>query len=104
VTATSSASHHRFPMARLLFPELAALEHFELAVHRSVTPLRWSLAPGACLGRNGTLVGASANVVAVRIAERRGECIGFTRVGLPLALVSLVVSSCYDCLRNLADG
>ena len=96
-----------FSMARLLFPELAGLENFELAAHPSVTPLWWSLALGACLGGNGTLVGASANVVAVGIAERRGDNIGFwgfTRVGLPFALVSLVVSSIYIWVRYLAGA
>ena len=96
-----------FSMARLLFPELAGLENVELAAHPSVTPLWWSLALGACLGGNGTLVGASANVVAVGIAERRGDHIGFwgfTRVGLPFALVSLAISSIYVWVRYLAGG
>jgi Na+/H+ antiporter NhaD/arsenite permease-like protein len=96
-----------FSMARLLFPELAGLENIELAAHPSVTPLWWSLALGACLGGNGTLVGASANVVAVGIADRRGDHIGFwgfTRVGLPFALVSLVISSVYVWVRYLAGG
>jgi Na+/H+ antiporter NhaD/arsenite permease-like protein len=50
------------------------------------------------------LVGASANVVAVGMAERRGEHIGFwgfTRIGLPFTLMSLVVSSLYIWLRYL---
>jgi Na+/H+ antiporter NhaD/arsenite permease-like protein len=96
-----------FSMARLLFPELAGLEDLELAAHPSVTPLWWSLALGACLGGNATLVGASANVVAVGIAERRGDRIGFwgfTRIGLPFALVSLIVSSIYVWLRYLAGA
>ena len=60
------------------------------------------LALGACLGGNGTLVGASANVVAVGIAERRGDNVGFwgfTRIGLPFALGSLLVASIYVWLR-----
>ena len=76
-----------------------------LAADPRVTPLWWSLALGACLGGNGSLVGASANVVAVGIAERRGEPSGFwdvTKVGLPFALVSLVVASLYVWLRYLA--
>jgi Na+/H+ antiporter NhaD/arsenite permease-like protein len=94
-----------FAMARLLFPELAGLDAGELALHPEVTPLWWALALGACLGGNGTLVGASANVVAVGIADRRGDHIsfwGFTRVGLPFALMSLVVASVYIWLRYLA--
>ena len=96
-----------FSMSRLLFPELAGLDEFDLAVHPDVAPLWWSLALGACLGGNGTLVGASANVVAVGIAERRGDHIGFwgfTRVGLPFALVSLVAASIYVYVRYLAGA
>jgi Na+/H+ antiporter NhaD/arsenite permease-like protein len=91
-----------FSMARLLFPDLAGLDDTALATHASVTPLWWALALGACLGGNGSMVGASANVVAVGIAERRGDPIGFwgfTRVGFPFALVSLIVASLYVWLR-----
>ena len=94
-----------FSLARLLFPDLAELDAAALAADPRVTPLWWSLALGACLGGNGSLVGASANVVAVGIAERRGEPIGFwgfTKVGLPFALVSLAVASLYVWLRYLA--
>ena len=93
-----------FSIARLLFPELASLGNLELATQPEVEPLWWALALGACLGGNGTLVGASANVVAVGIAERRGAQIGFwgfTRIGLPFMLMTLVVASLYVWLRYL---
>ena len=70
-----------------------------------VVPLWWALALGACLGGNGTLVGASANVVAVNIAERRGDTVGFwgfTRIGGPIAIMSLVVATVYVWARYLA--
>lgn len=94
-----------FAIARLMFPDLAGLDARALAVHPDVVPLWWALALGACLGGNGTLVGASANVVAVGIAERRGDRIGFmgfTRIGAPFALASLVVASVYVWLRYFA--
>lgn len=94
-----------FAMSRLLFPEFAGLSDLALAVQPEVTPLWWALALGACLGGNGSLVGASANVVAVGIAERRGDPIGFwgfTRIGLPIAVVSLVIASLYVWLRYFA--
>ncbi|MDP9353979.1 MAG: SLC13 family permease, partial [Chloroflexota bacterium] len=94
-----------FSVARLLFPELAELDDAALATHAQVAPLWWALALGACLGGNGSLVGASANVVAVGIAERRNEPIGFwgfTRVGLPFALMTLAVASLYVWGRYLA--
>jgi len=94
-----------FAVARLMFPGLDGLDNAAFAVHPDVVPLWWALALGACLGGNGTLVGASANVVAVGIAERRGDHIGFrgfTRIGAPFALVSLVVASLYLWLRYFA--
>jgi Na+/H+ antiporter NhaD/arsenite permease-like protein len=94
-----------FAVARLIHPDLADLDDAALAVHPEVVPLWWALALGACLGGNGTLVGASANVVAAGIAERRDEPIGFwgfTRVGAPFAVMSLIVASGYVWLRYLA--
>jgi Na+/H+ antiporter NhaD/arsenite permease-like protein len=89
-------------VGRLLNPELAGLDNAAVAQAAAVEPLWWALALGACLGGNGSMVGASANVVAVGIAERRHEPIGFwgfTRIGAPVALVSLCVSSFYLWLR-----
>jgi Na+/H+ antiporter NhaD/arsenite permease-like protein len=93
-----------FAVSRLLFPDLAGLNDVQLATHPEVMPLFWALALGACLGGNGTLIGASANVVAAGLAERRGESISFwrfTRAGLPITIMSLVVSTGYLWLRYL---
>jgi Na+/H+ antiporter NhaD/arsenite permease-like protein len=60
--------------------------------------LWWALALGACLGGNGTAVGASANVTALGIAERQGVRISFrefTRFGSVVATYTLVVSSVF---------
>ena len=94
-----------FAIARLLFPELAPLDNAALALRPEVVPLWWALALGADLGGNGSLVGASANVVAAGIAERRHEPISFwafTRIGAPFTLMTLVVASVYLWLRYLA--
>ncbi len=63
-----------------------------------IEPLWWSLALGACLGGNATIVGASANVVVANMAGRAGHPIGFiafARYGVVVAVVSLVMSSVY---------
>ncbi len=94
-----------FALARLMFPDLADLDDQTFAAHPDVVPLWWALSLGACLGGNGTLVGASANVVMVGIAERNGDHIGFwgfTRIGAPFAVVSLIVASVYLWLRYFA--
>ncbi len=65
-------------------------------------PLYWSLALGACLGGNGTLVGASANVVVVQIAHKNRYPITFmqfTRYGFPLMIVTILVSTAYIVVR-----
>ncbi len=65
-------------------------------------PLLWALALGACLGGNGTLVGASANVVISQIANRNNCPISFgafTKYGFPFMLLSLVVASAFIYLR-----
>jgi len=69
-----------------------------------VEPLWWSLALGADLGGNATLVGASANVVVASLAERSGHPIGFKqflRYGLLTTLVSLLLATGYVWLRYL---
>lgn len=56
----------------------------------AVQPVWWSLAIGACLGGNGTLIGASANVVSAGISSRSGYKISFmdfTRYGMILSLI-----------------
>jgi Na+/H+ antiporter NhaD/arsenite permease-like protein len=70
-----------------------------------IEPLWWALALGACLGGNATIIGASANVVVVNLAEREGHPItfgGFLRYGLPVTVMSLLVSTVYVYARYLA--
>lgn len=65
-------------------------------------PLFWALALGACLGGNGTLVGASANVVVTQIARRNNYPITFgmfTFYGFPIMIVTLIISTVYLYVR-----
>ena len=67
-------------------------------------PLWWSLALGACLGGNGSLVGASANLIVAGFAERAGYRIHFLKfmlIAFPLMLVSIVIASIYVYFRYL---
>jgi len=60
--------------------------------------LWWALSLGACLGGNGTLIGASANVIVSGISERNGypmSFVGYMKIALPLMLVSIVISMIY---------
>jgi len=64
----------------------------------------WSLALGACLGGNGSLIGASANLIVAGYAEREGHPISFLkflRHGFPLMLMSVAIANVYVWLRYL---
>jgi Na+/H+ antiporter NhaD/arsenite permease-like protein len=65
-------------------------------------PIWWSLALGTCLGGNGTLIGASANIVAVGIANRNGFHITFkeyTKIGAVFTLNAVIISTIYILFR-----
>jgi Na+/H+ antiporter NhaD/arsenite permease-like protein len=69
-----------------------------------IEPLWWCLSLGACLGGNGTLIGASANLVVAGLAERAGQPIRFLPfmlMAFPLMLASIAVSNVYLWLRYL---
>jgi Na+/H+ antiporter NhaD/arsenite permease-like protein len=69
-----------------------------------VGPLWWSLALGACLGGNATLVGAAANVVVANLAVKSGQPISFglfLRYGAITTFLSLVLASLYVWVRYL---
>jgi Na+/H+ antiporter NhaD/arsenite permease-like protein len=63
-----------------------------------------ALALGACLGGNGTLIGASANLTVAGLAERQGVTFRFleyTKVAFPLMLMSIAMAQVYLFLRYL---
>ena len=69
-----------------------------------IEPLWWSLALGACLGGNVTLVGAAANVVVANLSEKSGHPISFglfLRYGATVTFVSIILASIYIWVRYL---
>ena len=68
----------------------------------AILPIWWSLALGACLGGNGTLIGSAANLTVAGIAERTGMPMGFwrfNRTAFPLMLVSIALCHFYVVWR-----
>jgi Na+/H+ antiporter NhaD/arsenite permease-like protein len=68
----------------------------------SLNPMWWALALGSCLGGNGTIIGAAANIVSVGIAKRNGYPISFwtfMRYSFVITVMSLVVATLYIYLR-----
>lgn len=67
-----------------------------------VSILWWALSLGACLGGNGTIVGASANVISVDLAKKKGTNISFIdymKFSLPVTIGILVICSVYLFFR-----
>ena len=70
----------------------------------ALLPLWWALSLGACLGGNGTLIGASANLTVAGIGERAGvpfRFLEFAKVAFPLMLASILISHFYLAWRYL---
>ncbi len=87
--AIASAIVDNIPLTAAMIP----LIH-DLGTTMDVYPLWWSLALGACLGGNGTAIGASANVVVIGIAEREGigiTFVDFLKVGMLVLFVTVAV-------------
>jgi Na+/H+ antiporter NhaD/arsenite permease-like protein len=74
VSAIASAFIDNIPFTATMLPIVAFLNQ-SMGVPNDV--LWWSLSLGACLGGNGTMIGASANVVTVGMAEKAGYHVGF---------------------------
>jgi len=86
-------------MARQLWPGVTGLD---LLHHPDLMPIWWSLALGACLGGNGTAIGASANVIVVGMAEKFGKPISFKKFmlyGMPLMIESVIICHAYIWIR-----
>lgn len=101
VSGLASPIIDNIPFVAAMIP---VIQEFQTYGMTYVDPLWWALALGACLGGNGTLIGASANVVVSGIAEAEDETISFVRFmkyGIPMVLVSLIVSSIYLYVRYL---
>lgn len=86
-------------MAKQLWPNLSGIQ---LLQHPDLMPVWWSLALGACLGGNGTAIGASANVIVVGMSEKAGKRISFMKFmvyGMPIMIMTVIVSTLYVWLR-----
>ncbi len=98
ISALLSAILDNIPFVATMIPLVLTME----ASGIDVTPLWWAISLGACLGGNGTLIGASANVVLSGISNRQGypiTFIAFLKIGIPMMLLSIIISSCYLLLR-----
>lgn len=101
VSALASALIDNIPFVATMIPIIKNMAP-ALGGQEALAPLWWSLALGACLGGNGSLVGASANLIVAGFAERAGHPIHFTRfmlMAFPLMLYTIAVSTIYLYFR-----
>lgn len=97
-SALISAILNNVPFIATLIPLVLALGHQGM----NITPLWWAISLGACLGGNGTQIGASANVVLSGIAGKNGYPISFsryTKVGMPVMLITILISTGFLLLK-----
>lgn len=104
VSGIASAFIDNIPFTTMMIPVIVNLSESK-DVDLPLQPLVWSLALGACLGGNGTLIGASANVVCAGVAEQHGYKFTFKdffKVGMPITLMSLLVANIYLLICHVA--
>jgi len=103
VSALASAVVDNIPFVATMIPVIESMAP-TFGGGDNLDPLWWSLALGACLGGNGSLVGASANLIVAGFAERAGHRIKFLPfmlMAFPLMLMSIVIATFYIYFRYL---
>jgi len=101
VSAIASAFIDNIPFVAAMIPLIFQMGQISGI---DIFPLWWALSLGACLGGNGTAIGASANVVAVGMIEREGYKITFgqyIKIAFPMMLVTIIISTGYVIVAYL---
>lgn len=99
LSAIASSFLDNIPFVATMIPMIQDMGSMGIA---NLEPLWWSLALGACLGGNGTLIGASANLIAAGMSAKEGEPISFMKYlkyGFPLMILSVALSAVYVLIR-----
>ncbi|MDP4180622.1 MAG: ArsB/NhaD family transporter [Bacillota bacterium] len=95
ISAIISAFVDNIPFVTTMIP---LIKNIAIISGMNVTPLWWALSLGACLGGNGTIIGASANVIAVGMAEENGCKITFMnyfKTAFPIMLLTIAIATVY---------
>jgi len=95
MSAVLSSFLDNIPYVATMIPLVNEMESLSTS---NFEPVWWALSIGACLGGNGTIIGASANVVARGIVERNGHKIsflGYMKIAFPLMIMSIMISTIY---------
>ncbi|MDD3270001.1 MAG: ArsB/NhaD family transporter [Syntrophomonadaceae bacterium] len=95
LSAIASAFIDNIPFVATMIPLLQSIASL---THMPMESIWWALSLGACLGGNGTLIGASANVIVAGMSERYNTPISFMyylKIGFPLMLLSIIIANAY---------
>ncbi|OXM86799.1 ArsB/NhaD family transporter [Paenibacillus rigui] len=101
LSAIASAFLDNIPFVATMIPMIQEMGTMGVT---NLEPLWWSLALGACLGGNGSLIGASANLIVAGLSGKEGHRISFMqyfKIGFPLMLLSVLIANVYIYLRYL---
>ena len=105
LSGVASAFVDNIPFTATMIPLIQDIQSLMNLPHADY--MWWALATGACFGGNGTMIGASPNVIMVAIAAKEGFNISFTafmKWCFPLMLLSLFVAGCYLETRYFIFG
>lgn len=100
VSAFTSAFIDNIPFVLSMVPVIQLIS--QTTYLHEITPLYWALSLGGCLGGNGTLIGASANIVVAGVSERYGYHISFNyflKYGMPTMVTTVAISALYLIVR-----
>ncbi|MED0736710.1 ArsB/NhaD family transporter [Aneurinibacillus thermoaerophilus] len=101
MSAIASAFVDNIPFVATMIPMIQEMGRMGVS---DLEPLWWSLALGACLGGNGSLIGSSANLIVAGMASKEGYHISFLKflwIGFPLMILSIIISTVYIYVRYL---
>jgi len=99
VSAIASAFVDNIPFAATMIPLIEVLNQnptIAAEFHDAISPLWWALSLGVGLGGNGTLIGSSAGIIAIGLAEKHGYKITFMqffKIGFPFMIITVAVGS-----------
>ena len=97
VSAIVSSAIDNIPFVATMIPMIKSMEE-SMGGREAMMPVWWALSLGACFGGNGTLIGASANVIVAGMAQREGHpisFIGFLLWSIPTMLISVLIATIY---------
>ena len=100
-SALVSSAIDNIPFVATMIPMIKSMEE-SMGGREAMMPVWWALSLGACFGGNGTLIGASANVIVAGLAQREGHpitFIGFLIWSIPTMLISVAIGASYLHIR-----